>query len=737
MSKQLDDSGPGAGSKAGSFGPATIARGIRRHPLLVALFVLSACAAGAAVWFFLPLPKLTAYATFQISSQPQGLISPAGDARTDFNYYRLAQVTMVKSRPVLNAAIDQPGVKEAVSVLSGRQPDRIGWLESKLLVDSKPMQEFMRVSLEGDQEAEMKTVISAVSDVYLKVVVNKEKLRRTERLNQLEAVQEKYKTNLQQQRTRLSQIAEDLGSADPLNLTLKEKGAQEQLSMAQRELSQLRSEMRRGLIEKTKMDERVKVADTRPDADEALQAEIEAAVKSDQAYKDLLARQSAAQTALRNVQSAVKPGARPAALIEKEEALAGLTKEVEGYRKNASPEQLARIKAALAEKRKQSSASLADRMVIMKDLESAIQNDVAKISKDLNRLSIGQVSLEGLKQEFAHAEKTADRVYEQIEALRPEIDAPARVQVFEEPTVALGIEGNRRLKYSLMGGGAFLLFGLGFVTFLEARNRRIVNIREVSDHLGMNVIGSVPALPRQGGRANSQADGQTPLWQAMLTESMDATRTMLVHSLHAPKTGFTVLITSALPGEGKTMLACHLATSLARAGYRTLLLDGDMRRPTVHRVLGGTRTPGLCELLRGEVSPDDAIRPDVLPGLSFVPAGIWDLRIPPTLSTTRWQTLMAQLAAGFDCVVIDSSPMLLVTDALLMARHTDGVVMSVLRNVSEVEAVAQARDRLATLGINVLGVVINGLDAPGHRAAYPYYAAPDSALLADQQTPTV
>src|SRR5262249_22607922 len=178
------------------------------------------------------------------------------------------------------------------------------------------------------------------------------------------------------------------------------------------------------------------------------------------------------------------------------------------------------------------------------------------------------------------------------------------------------------------------------------------------------------------------------------------------------------------------------AFSLARAGFRTLLVDGDMRRPTVHRILGAPLTPGLCELLRGETSPMDAIRASGAPALSFVPAGVWDLRVPPTLSTDRWQILKGQLEGGFDYVVIDSSPLLLVADPLLMARDTDGVVLSVLRNVSQIDNVVQARDRLKSLGIKVLGVVVNGLASSVYRTSYPYYRPqqPDNGPAAAQQS---
>src|SRR5262249_30888475 len=112
-------------------------------------------------------------------------------------------------------------------------------------------------------------------------------------------------------------------------------------------------------------------------------------------------------------------------------------------------------------------------------------------------------------------------------------------------------------------------------------------------------------------------------WQNLLTESIDATRTMLQHA--ARQSGLrVVMVTSALGGEGKTSLASHLATSLARAGCRTLLIDGDLRRPVVHRLFDVDGTPGLSEVLRGEAAVEDAVSPTPVDSLWILPAGAYD-----------------------------------------------------------------------------------------------------------------
>ena len=180
----------------------------------------------------------------------------------------------------------------------------------------------------------------------------------------------------------------------------------------------------------------------------------------------------------------------------------------------------------------------------------------------------------------------------------------------------------------------------------------------------------------------------------------------------------TLLVTSAVDGEGKTSLAGHLAISLTRAGLRTLLVDGDVQAPSAHALFGIPAAPGLCEVLRGEAAAADAVRPTALPGLSVLPAGEWDLIARQALVGHRWKAIKEELEAGYDFVVVDSGPVLLVSDSLLMARDADGVLLSVLLDVSRVASVEETRDRLKTVGANVLGVVVNGVVTPSYRSAH-------------------
>jgi capsular exopolysaccharide synthesis family protein len=318
-------------------------------------------------------------------------------------------------------------------------------------------------------------------------------------------------------------------------------------------------------------------------------------------------------------------------------------------------------------------------------------------------------------------EKSADRIYQEIEGLRPEFESQARVSMWEEPVVEAGIEGNRRLKYALLAGLAVLLAGLGLVAGLEYRNRRIIHGDEVSSALGLRVIGTVPSLPRRALARGAALNGQIPDWQLHLAESIDNTRTLLLHGLGGDLPVRTIMVTSATSGEGKTSLSGHLAVSLARAGFKTLLVDADMRRPALNNVLGTPLTPGLSELLQGEAAIEEVVRATPAFGLSMIPAGAWSARLPRLLAGNAWKDLKPVLEAEFDFVIVDSSPLLPVADSLLLARHVDGVLLSLLHDVSRLGAVAEAKDRLSAVGTNILGVVINGVTSDVYGASYGGY----------------
>ncbi len=288
-----------------------------------------------------------------------------------------------------------------------------------------------------------------------------------------------------------------------------------------------------------------------------------------------------------------------------------------------------------------------------------------------------------------------------MEKLTVEQLDPLRVTPWEEVTVTRPDEMDRKIKTAGMGaGGAFLLAAL-LVGLLEFRARRINAPHDLVQGLGMTVVGTVPARP------SFYPTRRNVHWHMLLAESVDSLRTMLLHGQGSGAVQ-AALITSAVGGEGKTSLASHLAVSLARSGRKTLLIDGDLRSPAVHQLFNVRPGPGLSELLRGEVHVFEALCPAEVAGLTVLTAGICDARALSRLSQDAVGGILAQLRGSYDFIIVDSSPVLPVTDSLLLARHVDGVILSVLQNVSTLPAVYEAYQRLACLGVVLLGAVVSG-----------------------------
>jgi capsular exopolysaccharide synthesis family protein len=218
-----------------------------------------------------------------------------------------------------------------------------------------------------------------------------------------------------------------------------------------------------------------------------------------------------------------------------------------------------------------------------------------------------------------------------------------------------------------------------------------------------------------------------------------------------------LLVTSALPGEGKTTTTVNLGTTLASLGSRVLIVDCDMRRPACHRSVGVKNSPGFVQCLTGRVELAEAILP--VPGvanLSVIPCG----PIPPNpaevLSAPLAGELLRRLRGEFEYVIVDSPPLLSVADSRILSTLSDAVVLVVRAYETPYDVVRRARALLYAAGARILGVALNDVDfrregyGYGYKGYYGRYgygygygygpkyddqAGPDSAARRDSETP--
>ena len=205
-----------------------------------------------------------------------------------------------------------------------------------------------------------------------------------------------------------------------------------------------------------------------------------------------------------------------------------------------------------------------------------------------------------------------------------------------------------------------------------------------------------------------------------------------VYEFHLQNPLKTIVVSSGMPGEGKTFVAANLAISLARnKNQRVLLIDGDLRRPSLHGILGASATPGMSEYLTGAADLAEIIQRNepsgagasegsrAFPNLSFIPAGKDSDASAEFLASYRVEEMVAALSAHFTWIIIDSPPALVFADAIDLARTADAVLL-VARGASTPYDVAQ-RTQAAFGSSRILGFVLNAVRNPPTTGSYYYY----------------
>src|SRR5262249_6822092 len=251
-----------------------------------------------------------------------------------------------------------------------------------------------------------------------------------------------------------------------------------------------------------------------------------------------------------------------------------------------------------------------ERLAFLEEMGNRLNEDCERLDKESKAITKKALDLEVFRAEIAQAEDTLKRVSNQVEALTVEEKAPPRVRVLEEGTVVNADQSKRQFMVAGGAGGGALLLVLFAFSWWECRALKISSTQEVEGKLGLSVMGIVPWIPPAARRSAAR----DAYWQNVLLESVDTFRTLLLHLAKTEQLR-VVMITSAVGGEGKTSISSHLATSLARAGKKTLLVDCDLRKPSLHRVFELPGPNGFCEMLRGEAELAEAAQPTQVDGL--------------------------------------------------------------------------------------------------------------------------
>lgn len=312
---------------------------------------------------------------------------------------------------------------------------------------------------------------------------------------------------------------------------------------------------------------------------------------------------------------------------------------------------------------------------------------------------------------------------QQIEtAVNSELVA-SNVRVIERPEIAGGPSTPKVPLNMTLGLIAGMVAAIGAVFLCDYFDNSVKSSEEVEGFLQLPTLATIPNFTlarRTSGRAalkgnDTDASDQPPEMVVLreprspAAEAFRSLRTaVLFSSAGAPPK--VIVLTSAGASEGKTVSSLNLASSLAEAGSRVLLIDVDLRRPSCHRVLGITNDRGLSTFLSGQADMASLIRPLHGDRLFFVPAGPTPPNPAELVGSARMRDALEELRDDYDFVILDSPPVLPVTDAVVLGREADGAVLVVKGHDTPRELLRRARDQLLQANVHLLGAVVNNVD---------------------------
>jgi capsular exopolysaccharide synthesis family protein len=393
-------------------------------------------------------------------------------------------------------------------------------------------------------------------------------------------------------------------------------------------------------------------------------------------------------------------------------------------------EQKARYEAAREDLAREVSnvlSALESRYKEVRDNESQVAGALQSAKEEALDLNKREVAYQQLKRQ---QENTA-KLYSLMLSRMKESDLSAQLRVNNirplDMAVASHVPVRPRVQLNLLVGAVIgLLLGIGLAFLVDALDNSMKSQEDVDAVRGLTFLGLMPRIPgtvvqRNGKRPEPKPELDLIVHRnpkSAVAESCRAVRTNLLFA-SADRALKTIMLTSPGPKEGKTTTAVSVAIAMAQAGARVLIVDTDMRRPRLHRIFGVPGGDGITSVLLGSGNIDEVIKATEVPDLSVLPCG----PIPPNPAELcqgeRFRALLAELGQRFDRVILDSPPVMVVTDAVVLSTVVDGVLLVARTGQTTRGGLRETVRQLRDVEGVVLGCVLNDMDL--ERRGYGYY----------------
>ncbi|MFK8110869.1 MAG: AAA family ATPase [Rubripirellula sp.] len=690
-------------------------------------------------------------AYLQIDSNNAPLIFQTADreglGRGSFDLYKNTQAELLRTPFVLNKALANEDVKSLSIVKS--QPNAYEWLSESLEIGFPNEGEVMLIKLETSDANASASLVNAVVNAYMDESVLDERNERLKRLDNLQRVYSDTEGKVRQSRAEIRKLTTALGTSDSESLSVAQQMSIERYGQVQSELGRISFELMRAegelaaykqiaakLSEQavapvaesddTETEDIDSVSEPSPAEISLTDFEIEQILSQDRAFQQLLAEKRTVQDKIAVYRTQYGEGMiRPelakldrleSEIDERSRRLTTLTLEEKRQRslsgsrpittKGMSSSELEAYRAQLAKKEKAEAReeAIAEREIrigILKQQKTRIEEDLTRLESDSQKLGRSSVDVEMMRAEIASLDEVLARLSGEIERTKIELKAGSRVSVISDATKLENAGLKKRLGASVgLGLLGFVLPFVGFVGF-DARKQLINNVESIASGTGITVLGSVPRERHIGRQLSNET-----LTEGAFGNSVNSIVAMLVNQSRFEGSN-VLMVTSAVAGEGKSTLAQSLWQGLAEANYRTLLLDFDLRRPSIHGSLGTELGMGLGDVIRGEANWDEVVR-ERGDNCFYITAGNGKHLNLAAAAHGVLPSLFREARANYDFVIVDTAPILPVVDTRVIGEHVDAAVLSVMKDRSRLPQMVAARETLLAHGTPLMGVVVSG-----------------------------
>ncbi len=649
--------------------------------------------------------KIASYAPYIAYTTPEPQMNPEDFTET--------QIELIRSSLVAEQVLEDSKIAGLPGLQSIEKP--IVWLTENIRVQQVGSSELYNVSLETSDPESSAIIVNAVLDTYFAVRAKDNEDQTARVLELLGQEKQARSVEIQNLREKMRQLGQDVVGMDPYTGMPQKNGGQAGAGPLERLRERLTAaEVDRKMLEMeiTAIREAIAKEDLR-----IAEVDVEMAVGESQEILDLRAMIAERKSMMHRVESTAAGGRNDPSYLRLESEVKGYEESLKRAVASSRPKITDQLKSLAELDRRDTLHELEARLETQLVLENLLGLRYKEMLGTAGESGNKMLELEFARAELEREERVFDLIAERSMALSTESRAPGRIVLLQpaEPTlhpVASFPLRNMAIAAFLSG---CLPFGLALLW--ELSTKPISDVNQLTSNTAQTTVSEVAKLPV---RTISLGSRQTKA-MSIFEESIDSLRVgLLLGEKH--NTVQTLVVTSAVHGEGKSSISSQLAVSIGRAtGEPVLLIDGDLRAPDIHNIFQVSNKLGMTAVLEGRATLEEAVIRDWSDQIHLLPAG--RLRVNPHQLMTRdsLNKIFDELRVKYRYIVIDTPPILSASEAILLARCADGSLLCTRRNVSREGQVKIAHDRLAKAGIKPLGTVLNGVPTRSYAKTYGSY----------------